>query len=368
MKTIGGITMKNKLKLNAPRWIFIQLLEHCNLRCKMCYEWGDTGSYKKKNELKQLDIKIVKKVIEECKAAQPFYELYGGEPLMYPWLDEVLETIKFYGSQAHLPTNGTLLEKQAEMLVRNELDSVWVSLDGLEKYNDIQRGEGVYQKAVNGMKKLYDIRESMDSQYPRIGTSTVITPFNHLHIEEYFHEIIKQVKLDYISFEIQYYVTQKEYDDYAKVLNNQFGIDDAPIARGFLRETEEFNEMDTLRISEQLKSIQEYCDKHNIYFNTYPKSIAEPDLNKFINADWHNMDIVKKRCPFPWVSAEINARGEVASCHSLYDLTYGNIYEQSLIEIWNNEKYNKFRKHMRKNLLSICPACCLFYNEKPGRK
>ncbi len=360
--------MKNKLKMSTPRWIFLQLLEHCNLRCKMCFEWGDTGAYKEKNELKQLDISIVKQIIEDCSSVRPFYELYGGEPLMYPWLDEVLETIKYYESRAHLPTNGTLLEEQAEMLVRNELDSIFVSLDGSEDYNDVQRGKGVYQKAVNGMQKLYNLRESTGSEYPRIGTSTTITPYNYLHIEEYFFEIIKRVQIDHISLEMQHYVTEKEYEDYVKLLNNKFGVNDAPIAKGFLREIDEFIEMDTSKLAEQLKNIKEYCDNHNIYFNSYPRSINEPDLKKFISADWHSMDVVKKRCPFPWVSTEINARGEVASCHSFYDLTYGNIYKQSLVEIWNNEKYNKFRKHMRKNLLSICPACCLFYNEKPGIK
>ena len=38
-----------------PKWIVIQLEERCNLRCKMCYEWGDNGSYLGKEKLVSLD-------------------------------------------------------------------------------------------------------------------------------------------------------------------------------------------------------------------------------------------------------------------------------------------------------------------------
>ncbi len=29
----------------GPSWLVIQLLERCNLRCNMCYEWGESGAY-----------------------------------------------------------------------------------------------------------------------------------------------------------------------------------------------------------------------------------------------------------------------------------------------------------------------------------
>lgn len=39
---------QDKTKTSYPRWIVMQLLEECNLRCKMCYEWGLEGPYKSK--------------------------------------------------------------------------------------------------------------------------------------------------------------------------------------------------------------------------------------------------------------------------------------------------------------------------------
>ena len=59
---------------SLPKWVFLQLLEHCNLRCRMCYEWGDNGPYREKKTLRRLDIEIVERVIDECRPAQPYYE------------------------------------------------------------------------------------------------------------------------------------------------------------------------------------------------------------------------------------------------------------------------------------------------------
>ncbi|MFD2874999.1 hypothetical protein ACFTAO_01965 [Paenibacillus rhizoplanae] len=47
--------------ISYPRWIVLQLLEECNLRCKMCYEWGLEGPYKSKKTLSQLDPDLIKK-------------------------------------------------------------------------------------------------------------------------------------------------------------------------------------------------------------------------------------------------------------------------------------------------------------------
>ena len=47
----------NPLQAHAiPSWIVFQLLERCNLRCSMCYEWGDAGAYTERQALAELDV------------------------------------------------------------------------------------------------------------------------------------------------------------------------------------------------------------------------------------------------------------------------------------------------------------------------
>lgn len=353
------------LDVSLPKWVFLQLLESCNLRCRMCYEWGENGPYREKKILKKLELDVVKQIIEDCKPAQPYYELYGGEPLLYPHFEEVLKAIHDAGSRVQMPTNGTMLEKYAEAMVAYQVDRVWVSLDGPMEINDMQRGKGVFEKAVRGIDKLYAARKQRGSAVPHIGIGTVITPTNYRHLERFFFEALDITKLNCISLELQTYITKENHREYERVLREEFNVHGAPLAHGFVSDPSHFAEVDAALIEKQINRIREYCDANGIYLNTFPKQMTEDNIKKFFSADWFSMTGIKKRCSFPWISTEINARGDVTSCHAYYDLTLGNVHETSIKDIWRGEKYNQYRKYLRKNLLPICQACCLYYNEKP---
>lgn len=352
------------LKSNLPRWIFLQLLEGCNLRCKMCYEWGSNGAYHEKDKLAVLDINVVKKIVKDCKHLSPHYELFGGEPLLYPQIEEVLTEIKHGGSSVDIPTNGTTLVKDAEMLVRTGPDKLWVSLDGPERINDSQRGKGVYKKVLAGIDKVYEVRKRENKTFPHIGIGTTVTPDNYKYLTELFLECLDLKKIDHISLEMQTYTTIERLKEYGNILKTEFEIESTSHAGGYLADKDTFKDIDTRILCQQIEMIEKKCKEMNILLNIYPKIINQDNLDKYFSANWPGMQGSKKRCVFPWITAEINARGEVASCHSLYDLTYGNLYQNSLEDIWNNEMYNNFRKIMKKQLLPICPACCLYYNEK----
>lgn len=353
------------LDVRLPKWIFLQLLENCNLRCRMCYEWGDNGSYHEKKTLSRLDINVIKAIIEECKPARPYYELFGGEPLLYPHIEDVLWSIKQAGSKVHLPTNGTLLEKYSDLLVETSPDRVWVSLDGPPEINDHQRGGGVFKKAVDGIDALHALRTRKGLSYPKIGISTVITALNYRHLETLFFESLDIGKIGCISLELQAYLTEKNHQDYESVLNKQFGVNRAAISKGFVCDPAGFSDMDFGLIARQVGKIAGYCEKAGIYLNTYPKEMSEDNIRKYFSADWFSMSRVKTRCSFPWISAEISAHGDVTSCHAFYDLSLGNVNASSIGEIWRGEKYAQYRNYLRKNLLPVCQSCCLFYNEKP---
>lgn len=363
MATIDNAQPNPFMDVSLPKWVFLQLLEHCNLRCRMCYEWGDHGSYFEKKEMRRLDLEVVLKIIEECKPARPYYDLYGGEPLLYPHIEEVFRAIKVSGSKVQLPTNGTLLARNAERLVENGVDRIWVSLDGPPEVNDHQRGEGVFARAVEGIDELHALRKRQGAEYPLIGISAVVTPFNHRHLETFFFEALDIDKLDCISLELQAYLTEQNHQHYEAVLHKEFGVGRAPVARGFVNDPANFADMDYGLIARQVARLTEYCEKNGLYLNTYPKVLSEDNIRKYFNANWFAMSSVKSRCSFPWISTEVNARGDVTTCHAFYDLALGNVYQSSIVDIWRGERYTRYRNHLRKNLLPICQSCVLFYED-----
>src|SRR5205807_8685021 len=106
-----GARMKLSETLAAPSWVVLQLVEACNLRCTMCYEWGETGAYHDKPTLASLDLDVALRIVRECLPARPYFELFGGEPLLHPGIWDVISAIRTGGCELAFPTNGTLLEE-----------------------------------------------------------------------------------------------------------------------------------------------------------------------------------------------------------------------------------------------------------------
>jgi radical SAM protein with 4Fe4S-binding SPASM domain len=55
---------------------------------------------------------------------------------------------------------------------------------------------------------------------------------------------------------------------------------------------------------------------------------------------------VREYCEFPWTSMTVMANGEVVPCTQDFDaeMSFGNVADHSLEEIWNGDKYREFRR------------------------
>jgi radical SAM protein with 4Fe4S-binding SPASM domain len=351
----------------APRWVVLQLTEKCNLRCSMCYEWGQNGSYHRRAGAAELDHGVLERVITEIAPYRPYFGLFGGEPLLYPHIAAVLGLIQRLGCSVDIPTNGLLLDKHAEMLVETGPRRLWISLDGPEAINDRQRGPDVSRRVRAGIAKLYEVRQSRRREFPKLGVTLIVTPLNYRSVASFFVELLAHFHLDHISIEFQNYATLAEYQAYCQVLRQEFEIGATPLAAGLIQEPAVFAAIDYEELARQIQAVKQLCEQRQVYFIAYPKTISPANYRAFFTADWRGMADWKSRCAFPWIYAEINARGNVTSCHTFYDLSLGNVYEQGLLEIWRSAAYERYRRHLRRGLFPICTACSRYYSD-PGKK
>jgi len=73
--------------------------------------------------------------------------------------------------------------------------------------------------------------------------------------------------------------------------------------------------------------------------------------------------IAKTNCPFLWSQLIINVHGDVTPCCFTYkkEHAFGNINENTIEEIWNNEKYVSSRRFFLnkdyKDCKTICAGC-----------
>ena len=348
---------------DVPPVIILQLTEACNLRCRMCYEWGQTGHQHRegKGPPATLSLEMVESLLEDCSKEKTFYSLFGGEPLLYPGLDKVLETAKRHGSSMETVTNGTLIAGKAAMLVELGMDLVRISLDGPCEINDAQRGKGSYDKVLHGMETLYEERARCGKGGPLVGIIYTVTPENHLAMEQLFCRDLDLRWVDFVTIQMQTFVTEGMGRGYGRVLQREFQQTGDTHWKGMLREPEEFTGMDLKEMLRQLRKVRSALLRQGIFLLLLPNTWTERNLALYLQARWQEMKDYKGHCIAPWAVTDVTARGAVAPCHIFYDLTLGNLQSQSIREIWNGGAFNHFRSYMQKHLLPICPACCQFY-------
>jgi sulfatase maturation enzyme AslB (radical SAM superfamily) len=89
-----------------PVHIQISPTNKCNLKCPFC-------SYKNVDKNQELDFDLVCKFLHEAKALETAAITItgGGEPLLYPYIRQMVELISNFGLQVSLTTNGTEINK-----------------------------------------------------------------------------------------------------------------------------------------------------------------------------------------------------------------------------------------------------------------
>jgi radical SAM protein with 4Fe4S-binding SPASM domain len=126
------------------RYLELQLTSRCNLTCKHCYLGEPTRA--------DLSLSAVLSVLEAFEQMQGLRVLFsGGEPLLYPHLRALNETLPLYGIRKVLLTNGTLIT------TKNyhdwcHFDEMQFSLDGLQEGHERLRGTGTFEQTMRGIE------------------------------------------------------------------------------------------------------------------------------------------------------------------------------------------------------------------------
>jgi hopanoid biosynthesis associated radical SAM protein HpnH len=130
-----------------PLVLMLEPLHACNLSCTGCgriREYPDTIS-------SRLTIGECLAAVEQCGA--PIVSVCGGEPLIYPEIEALLQSLVARRKHVYLCTNGLLLEKKLSGFTPGDHLFINVHLDGMENTHDrlVQR-EGVFAAAIRGIQ------------------------------------------------------------------------------------------------------------------------------------------------------------------------------------------------------------------------
>ena len=344
-----------KGKSSWPETISLFVTYKCNLKCKMCGQWGDQGvfkSYDKNTLSNQLSTDNIRKLVNDVKFFKPNITLFGGEPMINPDIIEIIKIIKNAGLRCNMITNGTLINKYAEEIIDSGLDEIIFSLDGSEKVHDSIRGiHGTYQKALTGFKKLHQIKINRGIKKPFININSTIFEYNHKSFIETL-DAAKDFHPDNFTFHHLLFLKDKSVDTFQNFFHQKFG--QTPFDwQGFA--VNSLPDIDPNLIINQMNEIKSKSYNFNISF--YP-NLNNNDIIKWYKEYNFKSNSYQNRCMSLWMTAYIFPDGNVRPYHSMnYDI--GNVNMESFTNIWNSDKFTSLRNYISDNkCFEVCAKGC----------
>ncbi|MBF8299315.1 MAG: moaA1 1 [Dehalococcoidia bacterium] len=149
--TVATYVLGQKLRRRKryPLVLMLEPLFRCNLACAGC------GKIQYPAPLLRKSMPLAKalQAVDECGA--PIVSIAGGEPLLYPRIDQLVSSLVERRKYVYLCTNALLLREQIEagMFTPSRYLSFSIHMDGVREDHDASVcREGVFDRAVDAIK------------------------------------------------------------------------------------------------------------------------------------------------------------------------------------------------------------------------
>jgi len=300
--------------LGYPYHLTIDPGNICNLHCVLC----PTGRNKQGRSKGFMSFKNFKKIINELGSFIIILDLYNwGEPLLNKDIFQMIS----YARKRHILVNissnmNYFNDVMAERLIQSGCNKLIVSLDGAS-----QRSCSKYQVGTNFNRVLENLRVMKEKKL-KLHRKEPIIIWRFLVNKYNEHETI---------------IAQKMAMDFTDKL--ELGFLGCDMAERIL-----------LSSRLQFENVQNWLPK-NEKWSMYSRETKSQKLIKHFS------------CPFLYSQSVINWNGSVSPCclvwYEKYD--FGNIFESSFKNIWNNQYYRASRRLIfrgeESNFKTICSIC-----------
>jgi len=153
MWTVATYVLKQKVKgrKRYPLVLMLEPLFRCNLACAGCGKIQYPAHVLKQD----LSPEECFRAVDECGA--PMVSIPGGEPLMHPQIQEIVEGLLARRKYIYLCTNALLLKEKIDLFTPSKYLTFSVHMDGQREHHDFSVcREGGYDLALDGMKVALD--------------------------------------------------------------------------------------------------------------------------------------------------------------------------------------------------------------------
>lgn len=350
-----------------PHTINFAVNNQCNLRCQYCdlhhgrvnkelhnakIDFGVIES-KKKHEL---PLEICKRVIDEVSWFKPTIHTPWMESLLYKDIFNLIQYAKEKNLDFSLLTNGLLLKKYAPKLCDLKLDALRISLDGPEEIHDELCGvRGTYRQAVDGLKYIAK-QNDLGATDMELGCYFTLTNLNYKHLLPMVEALEKEGLLGKmaIGFYMFNYISQRQAAAHNREHKKISGVEISEASTQYIK----LSDIAVDAVYEQYETIKKRYTGARIHFRP---DFTRKNLVQCLQDD--DLSLPESRCDVLNHTFYINPDGYVKSFPQCILPPVGNIFESSVMDIWNGEAMRKQRILMQNNsLFHGCTRCwCAYY-------
>lgn len=313
------------LRLSYPINVNFELLMNCYVDCSYCY------ANRKLKDKARLETEEVIKFIRQCrKEGVLFFDINGGDVLLHPDIDVILEELILNGYDPLVSTKFPAGKELLKKLKTIGLKKFQVSLDSASQ-KTLKRLIKAPDGYINRMAQT--LRDASDLKFP-VDINVVLTKLNvsELEIEGLMAFLAEYGAVKNVRFNpCGYSLYKQNFEDIA------LSIDAIKRAEEFISRMQDKYTNLSLKFS-GYDSEKDYCDGKS--WETFAR---------------------RALCTGNTRNVVMLPNGDVTICEELYDnprFIIGNIRQNSLQEIWESSKaISLFRLHENKFSASVCCRC-----------
>ena len=176
--------------------IYIEITNQCNLKCSFCVQNSRTPKF--------ISIEEFEHILLQIKPYTKYIYLHVlGEPLLHPNLKDLLFLANKHEFYVNITTNGTLLQKNKELLLNSNIRQINISLHSFPEQEDylknvIHIGDECSKQNIYISYRLWTIEDKLTNNMK--STLDYIQNHYNKEIKEYKNSI-KLKKHCFISFD-----------------------------------------------------------------------------------------------------------------------------------------------------------------------
>ena len=198
---------KSRIKRGAffPPYLYISIINSCNLRCQGC--WVDVDKPQS-----TISFQDMNRLINNAKSyGNSFFGILGGEPFLHPDLMRILK--EHPDCYFQIFTNGhAITDKVASELRKLGNATPLISVEGTEAVSDVRRGrKGVLNRTLAGIEA--SIRNRLIT-----GVASSVCQSN-------FNDLVKESWINYLIDKGVHYAWFHTYRPVGPVANSQLALD-----------------------------------------------------------------------------------------------------------------------------------------------